>query len=61
MRATGPAVDALFAEALGELGAPGLAYGVALDGELLHSGGCGVRDLESGVAPDADTASGSAR
>jgi CubicO group peptidase (beta-lactamase class C family) len=56
VRATGPAVDALFAEALGELGAPGLAYGVALDGELLHSGGCGVRDLESGVAPDADTA-----
>ena len=57
MRAQAPAtVDALFAEALGELGAPGLAYGVALDGELVHSGGCGVRDLESGSAPDADTA-----
>ena len=56
VRAAAPAVDALFAEALGELGAPGLAYGVALDGELVHSGGCGVRDLESGAAPDADTA-----
>ena len=56
VRATASAVDALFAEALGELGAPGLAYGVALDGELVHAGGCGVRDLESGSAPDADTA-----
>ena len=56
VRAAAPAVDALFAEALGELGAPGIAYGVALDGELVHSGGCGVRDLESGAAPDADTA-----
>ena len=44
-----PAIDALFAEALGELGAPGIAYGVALDGELVHSGGCGVRDLESAI------------
>ena len=56
VRAVAPAVDALFAEALDELGAPGIAYGVALDGELLHSGGCGVRDLESGSPPDADTA-----
>ena len=56
VRAVAPAVDALFAEALGELGAPGIAYGVALDGELVHSGGCGVRDLESRSAPDADTA-----
>ena len=56
VRATAPAVDALFAEALGELGAPGIAYGVALDGELVHSGGCGVRSLESGTPPDADTA-----
>ena len=39
-----------------ELGAPGIAYGVMLDGELLHSGGCGVRNLESGSVPDADTA-----
>ena len=51
-----PAVDALFADALGELGAPGIAYGVALDGELVHAGGCGARDLDSGTAPDADTA-----
>ena len=56
MRALAPAIDALFAEALGELGAPGIAYGIALDGELVHAGGCGVRDLDSGAAPDADTA-----
>ena len=56
VRALAPAIDALFADALGELGAPGIAYGIALDGELVHAGGCGVRDLESGAAPDADTA-----
>ncbi|MDX6560332.1 MAG: hypothetical protein QOD65_146 [Gaiellales bacterium] len=56
VRELAPAIDALFANALGELGAPGIAYGIALDGELVHSGGCGVRDLDSGAAPDADTA-----
>jgi CubicO group peptidase (beta-lactamase class C family) len=56
VRAVAPAVDALFAEALGELGAPGIAYGIALDGELVHSGGCGVRNFEAGTPPDADTA-----
>lgn len=56
VRACAPAIDALFADALGELGAPGLSYGIALDGELLHAGGCGVRNLEAGAAPDADTA-----
>ncbi len=35
---------------------PGIAYGIALDGELVHAGGCGARDLDSGSAPDADTA-----
>ena len=38
-RALAPAIDALFADALGELGAPGIAYGIALDGELVHAGG----------------------
>src|SRR4051794_28433159 len=56
VRALAPAIDELFAAALGELGAPGLAYGVALDGELVHAGGCGVRSIESGEAPGADTA-----
>ena len=56
VRALAPALDALFADALGELGAPGIAYGVALDGELVHAGGCGVRDLASRAVPDADTA-----
>jgi CubicO group peptidase (beta-lactamase class C family) len=56
VRALAPAIDELFAAALGELGAPGLAYGVALDGELVHAGGCGARTLESGDAPGPDTA-----
>jgi CubicO group peptidase (beta-lactamase class C family) len=56
VRALAPAIDALFTEALGELGAPGIAYGIALDGGLVHAGGCGARDLETGDAPDADTA-----
>ncbi len=56
VRSAAPAIDALFAAALAELGAPGLAYGVAIDGELVHSGGCGARELASGSVPDADTA-----
>jgi len=56
VRKAAPAIDALFAEALGELGAPGLAFGVAIDGELVHSGGFGARELPSGAVPDADTA-----
>jgi CubicO group peptidase (beta-lactamase class C family) len=56
VRALAPAIDELFAAALGELGAPGIAYGVALDGELVHAGGCGVRSLESGDVPGPDTA-----
>jgi CubicO group peptidase (beta-lactamase class C family) len=56
VRALAPAIDALFADALGELAAPGIAYGIALDGELVHAGGCGARDLASGTVPDADTA-----
>jgi CubicO group peptidase (beta-lactamase class C family) len=56
VRALAPAIDELFAGALGELGAPGLAYGVALDGELVHAGGCGVRSIESGDVPGPDTA-----
>src|SRR6476469_8633472 len=55
-RACAPLIDPHFAEALAELGAPGIAYGVGIDGELVHSGGFGVRDFESGAAPDADTA-----
>jgi CubicO group peptidase (beta-lactamase class C family) len=56
VRALAPAIDELFAGALGELGAPGIAYGVAIDGELVHAGGCGVRSLESGEVPGPDTA-----
>jgi CubicO group peptidase (beta-lactamase class C family) len=56
VRALAPAIDDLFAAAHAELGAPGIAYGVALDGELVHAGGCGVRSLESGAPPGPDTA-----
>lgn len=35
---------------------PGLAYGLVLDGRLVHSGGRGVRDVgQPGHTPDADT------
>ena len=56
VRALAPAIDEIFAAALGELGAPGIAYGIAIDGELAHAGGCGVRSLESGETPGPDTA-----
>ncbi len=35
-------------------GQPGLAYGIVLDGELVHAGGLGERHL-GGPRPDADT------
>src|ERR1700761_2253140 len=35
-------------------GQPGLAYGIVLDGELVHAGGLGERQL-GGPRPDADT------
>jgi CubicO group peptidase (beta-lactamase class C family) len=47
-------VDALAASHQERGGQPGLAYGIVLDGELVHAAGLGERHL-SGPPPDAET------
>src|ERR1700733_10188697 len=47
-------VDKLAAAYQQRGGQPGLAYGVVLDGELVHAAGLGERHL-GGPPPDADT------
>ena len=47
-------VDALAASYQQRGGQPGLAYGIVIDGELVHAGGLGERHL-GGPPPDADT------
>jgi CubicO group peptidase (beta-lactamase class C family) len=47
-------VDALAASYQERGGQPGLAYGIVIDGELVHAAGLGERHL-GGPAPDADT------
>ncbi len=37
---------------------PGLAYGAAVDGETVHTGGIGYRDVENGLATGPDTVYG---
>ncbi len=50
------AVEPLVDEFFAENGVPGLAYGVVLDGGLIHSGGRGRRRTTDGpTVPDADT------
>jgi CubicO group peptidase (beta-lactamase class C family) len=48
------AVDAIVSGYAGRGSAPGLAYGVVRDGELVHAGGAGERRL-GGPVPDAET------
>jgi CubicO group peptidase (beta-lactamase class C family) len=48
-------VDRVFAEFHEHERAPGVAYGVVVDGELAHHGGVGVRDVARGAAADADS------
>ena len=47
-------IDAIAARFAARGGQPGLAYGVVAGGELVHSGGCGVR-WTGGPVPDAGT------
>jgi CubicO group peptidase (beta-lactamase class C family) len=47
-------IDAIAARFAASGGQPGLAYGVVADGQLVHSGGCGVRRT-GGPVPDAGT------
>jgi CubicO group peptidase (beta-lactamase class C family) len=49
------AIDALVDAEVRERGVVGLALGVVVDGELVHSRGAGVVDRETKALPDADT------
>jgi len=46
------AVDAIVSGYAGRGGAPGIAYGIVRDGELVHSGGAGDRRLSGAVPGD---------
>jgi CubicO group peptidase (beta-lactamase class C family) len=48
------AVDAIVSRYTGRGGAPGIAYGIVRDGELVHAGGTGERRL-GGAVPDSGT------
>jgi CubicO group peptidase (beta-lactamase class C family) len=48
-------VDPHFDAALDAGRAPGMAYGVLVNGDLVHTRGLGARVLPGGAAPDADT------
>ena len=50
-----PAIEAKMAERQKEMGIPGLAYGVIIDGELALAGSAGVRDQAIKAPVDADT------
>ena len=54
------AVDAIVSRYAGRGGAPGIAYGIVRDGELVHAGGTGERRL-GGAVPTAGPSSGSRR
>jgi CubicO group peptidase (beta-lactamase class C family) len=49
------AVDQVFANARELHRIPGLAYGIVMDGELAHAGGCGVRQVGVHDKPGAGT------
>lgn len=50
-----PQVDALFQKYFTERKTPGLAYGIVIDGELVHVKTFGVRELEGKTPVQADT------
>ncbi|MEZ5317522.1 MAG: serine hydrolase domain-containing protein [Vicinamibacterales bacterium] len=50
-----PAVDAAFREFAERAHAPGIAWGIVVDGALAHAGSWGVRDVPSKAAIDPDT------
>ena len=59
VRVAAPLIDAHFAEAIGELGAPGIAYGVAIDGELVHpaAAACAISQRDPRPTPTRPSAS----
>jgi CubicO group peptidase (beta-lactamase class C family) len=48
-------IDRTFTEFAKTVHAPGAAWGIVIDGELVHSGAAGVRDVVSNAPVDADT------
>jgi CubicO group peptidase (beta-lactamase class C family) len=48
-------IDRLFRDFASRAHVPGIAYGIVADGELVHSGAAGHRDIRSKGAVDADT------
>jgi CubicO group peptidase (beta-lactamase class C family) len=50
-----PEVDAVLAAAVRDAEVPGLAWGIVVDGALVHQGAAGVRDVESGAPAEPDT------
>jgi CubicO group peptidase (beta-lactamase class C family) len=50
-----PAVDSIFREYVAGARVPGAAWGVLIDGRLVHVGTAGVRDVETGAPVDSAT------
>ena len=50
-----PEVDALFRDFAARNHVPGIAWGILIDGKLVHAGAAGVRDVASKSPVDADT------
>src|SRR5438270_11156470 len=48
-------VDKLFQDFASANHVPGAAWGIVIDGRLVHAGAAGYRDLETKSAPNADT------
>jgi CubicO group peptidase (beta-lactamase class C family) len=48
-------IDLLFGEFAEKAHVPGIAWGIVVDGELVHSGGRGYRDVAAKAPVDADT------
>ena len=55
LKAAFPEIDRLFREYATRAHVPGIAYGIVIDGELVHSGSAGYRDVAAKAPVDADT------
>ncbi len=50
-----PQIDQVFSEFAARTRVPGIAWGLVIDGQLVHTGAAGVRDLATKAPVDADT------
>ncbi len=55
LRAALPEIDRMFAAFAETSRVPGMAYGLLIDGQLVHTGGVGVRELAGRTAVTSDT------